>query len=469
MNFKKKGTAVGVLLASLASSLGGSVSASAAKSPSIFKKLGSYFGGARDRVKQAVGLAAAGGAAYLSNNYVYVKQVPTLKDSDGLINVPATARNMSQMYWSDPEKFADRLRATEFYKLYNSYKYGYVPLTSVFGVNKEQEDNFKKKLYKEMERRINLGEATAFIRRYVVGEGAADAVNTMALFIEQCIKKDSNKNPPVMLLAGKGGGGKSYLTEIANKYITGNDTVPDLSLTNKEAKDVNIDLHGVSPSYKDAAQKSVVIEALSNPNKRYQILRIDEMDKMKKQAVGSLLTPLQEGKTQNEYDKKIYDWTMPVVMTSNFEDHDFVSGWNRIRGKDKENLRNAYLEDVKRFGGEPLTSRIKFVAVYDEPLYEDKLVLVSMALDRTKSSEEVPNFYIKGGLKKEEKNKIYEKILDMIVKDKGKDSMREINDLTRLEAEKVLKKYYPYEVNFSGRKVELSLDSDGELIAELKS
>lgn len=92
-----------------------------------------------------------------------------------------------------------------------------------------------------------------------------------------------------------------------------------------------------------------------------------------------------------------------------------------------------------------------------------------MALDRTKNSKEIPNFHIKGGLKKEEKNKIYGKILGMIVKDKGKDSMREINDLARLEAEKVLKKYYPYEVNFSGRKVELSLDSDGELIAELKS
>ena len=467
MRFAKEGKAAGVLLASLVSGLGGSIYASAATSPSLFKRIGNYLSDTKNKVKVALYLAAAGGTVHLSKEYFYVKKVPTLKDSNGLIDVPGIARNMSQMYWADPEKFADRLRATEFYKLYNSYKYGYVPLTSVFGVNKKQEDNFKKKLYEEMERRINLGEPTNFMKRYVVGKGAADAVNTTTRFIEECVKY--KEKPPVMLLAGKGGGGKSYLTQIANKYLTGNDTVPDLSLTNKEPKDVNIDLHGVSPSYKDAAQKSVVIEALSNPNKRYQILRIDEMDKMKKQGVGSLLTPMQEGKTQNEYDKRIYNWTMPVVMTSNFEDHDFVSGWNRIRGKDKENLRNTYFEDVKRFGGEALTSRIQLVAVYDEPLYEDKLELVSMALDKTKSSKEVPNFYIKGGLEKEKKNKIYEKILDMILKDKGKDSMREINDLTRSKAEDVLKKCYPYETNFAGRKVELSLDSSGELVAELKS
>ena len=468
MRFAKEGKAAGVLLASLVSGLGGSVYASAVKSPSLLKRIGNYLSDTKNKVKVVVSLIAAGGTAYVSNKYVYVKEVPTLKDSDGLIDVPGTARNMSQMYWADPEKFADRLRSTDFYKLYNSYKYGYVPLTSVFGVNEKKKKDFESKLYKEMERRINLGEATAFVKRYVVGEGAADAVDTTALFIKECIK--DNKKPPVMMLAGKGGGGKSYLTEIANKYITGNDTVPDLSLTNKEAKDVNIDLHGVSPSYKDAAQKSVVIEALSNPNKRYQILRIDEMDKMQKKAVGSLLTPLQEGKTQNEYDKHIYDWTMPVVMTSNFEDHDFVSGWNRIRGKDKENLRNAYLEDVKRFGGDPLTSRIKLVAVYDEPLYEDKLELVSMALDRTKKSKEIPNFYIKGGLTKEEKNKIYGKVLDMIVKVKGNDSMREINNLaSSVATENVLKKCYPHEENYDGRKVELSLDSSGELVAELMS
>lgn len=467
MRFAKEGKAAGVLLASLVSGLGGSVYASAAKSPSLFKSIGNYLSDTKNKVKVALFFAATSSAVYLSNKNLYVKKVPTLKDSNGLIDVPGTARNMSQMYWADPGKFTDKLRSTEFYKLYNSYKYGYVPITSIFGVNEEQKKDFQSKLYREMERRINLGEPTNFMKRYVVGEGAADAVNTTTRFIKECIKY--NKKPPVMLLAGKGGGGKSYLTEIANKYLTGNDTVPDLSLANKEAKDVNIDLHGVSPSYKDSAQKSVVIEALSNPNKRYQLLRIDETDKMQKKAVGSLLTPLQEGKTQNEYDKHIYDWTMPVVMTANFDDHDFVSGWSRIRGKNKENLRDAYLEDVKKFGGDPLTSRIKLISVYDEPLYEDKLDLISIALDKTKKSKEIPNFYVNSGLSKKEKNKIYGKILDMIVRDKGKDSMREINDLTEIEVMEVLKKCYPYEMNFAGRKVELSLDSGGDLVAELKS
>ena len=488
MKLAKKCTAASVLLASLASSFSGAVSTSAMAKPkgkktSFFGKFGklvSNITGTKNSTRAALGgLAAVGGLGYLSNKYVYVEGVPRLTDSSGLVDVPGTARYMSQMYVSDPSKFADRLRSVEFYKMYNAYKYGFVPFKSMVGMGEKKEDEeYKRALHGEMEKRIRMREPSNFLRQHIVGEGASNAIETSNSFLFACINFDNRpgkgkgikgESVPVMALTGSGGQGKSFLTELLNKYMTGNDKVIDLNMVNKDVKDVNMDFHGIGPSYKDAAKSSAVLDALKNPNTCYQIIRIDEFDKIKKDAVGTLLQPFNDGVTLNDTDKYTYRITNPYVLTGNFEDHKFVSGWNRFwTGDDKKALNSYYTKDMGKFGGDPLTSRIRFVSSYGEPLYEDKLKLISVMLDKTKTSEKLPRFYVDNNLTKKEKYKIYATILDLIEKAKGgKDSMRDINNLTVDETTKIVQTYYPRVTTFSGRRVDLSLNNRGEVIATL--
>ena len=485
MKFARKYTAASVLLASLASSFSGTVSTSAnrvaprERRTSVFRRIRNLVTGAISRPRVAGGLAAVGGLGYLSNRYVHVDTVPRLTTGDGLVDVPATARYMSQMYVSDPSRFADRLRSVEFYKMYNAYKYGFVPFKSMVGIGgKKENEEYKRALHSELERRIRMHEPANLLKQHIVGEGAANAIETSNSFLFACVnfsnrpgkgKGIKGESVPLMALTGSGGQGKSYLTELLNKYMTGNDKVIDLNMVNKEAKDVNMDFHGIGPSYKDAAKSSAVLDALKDPNTCYQIIRIDEFDKIKKDAVGTFLQPFNDGVTLNDTDKKVYRITNPYVLTGNFDDHKFISGWNRLfYGDDKKALNDYYTEDMLKFGGEPLTSRIRFMASYGEPLYEDKLKLISMILDRTKKSETLPRFYVDNNLTKEEKNKIYARILELIAQAKGgKDSMREINNLTVDEATNILQSYYPYETHFAGRRVDLSLNARGEVVATL--
>lgn len=464
---KNRVVASSVLLASLASSFSGSLSASAAK-PFLLKRASNWLGDTKNKLKAAGAAAVLAASGYFSDKYVYVKKIPTIKDSEGLIDITTTARYASQMYWADPGKFSDRIKNEDFYKLYDAYKCGYIPFTSIFGVNEQQEKDFKKKLSSEMERRLNTGELTLYLKSKILGRSSDDFIKLAPLFVRACINYDpeTSNSVPVFFLGGESGEGKTYGTDLLTEYLSGNKAANRLPLVNAGKEQVDTMINGVTKSYK-GSDEPPVLYGFQLGNKMTTPVLCDEADKMDKKAIGSLLTPMQDKKATNRYDGSLYEIKTPVIMTGNFKKHEFKEGWNLLLNRGPDNMRTVLSEDLKEFGGEPLVGRMTYIAYYGAQLYEDKLNIVEMYLKKTQGKSNTPNFYIDSNLSIKEKSKLLGQILDKVQEQKGQDTTRDISNSACSIAEDILRKQHPYEGSYSGLKVQLSLDAAGNVVTTI--
>lgn len=471
---KEKTVASSVLLASLASSFSGSLSASAAN-PSIIERVKSYgrstkewLSDTKNKLKAAGAATAAAMVGGLSNKYVYVKKIPTIRDSEGLIDIASTARYASQMYWANPDEFEDRIRKEDFFKLYDAYKYGYIPFTSIFGVNEQQEKDFKKKLSFEMERRLNTGELTLYLKSKILGRSSDDFIKLAPYFVKACVKYDpeTSNSVPVFFLGGESGEGKTYGTDLLTEYLSGNKAANRLPLVNASKEQVDTMINGVTKSYK-GSDEPPVLYGFQLGNKFTTPVLCDEADKMDKKAVGSLLTPMQDKKATNRYDGSLYKIKAPFIMTGNFKKHEFKEGWNLLLNRGPDKMRTVLSEDLKEFGGEPLVGRMTYIAYYGAQLYEDKLNIVEMYLKKTQGKSNTPNFYIDSNLSRSDKSKLLGKILDEVMEQKGQDTTRDISNATCSIAENLLHAQHPYEGSYSGLKIQLSLDASGNIVTTI--
>lgn len=154
------------------------------------------------------------------------------------------------------------------------------------GIREEKEGkDFKSALHSEMEKRIRIREPANFLSQHITVDGGA--IDIFNLFLQDCI--EDKDGPSVM---GVGRKNSKNFTKLLNRYLTGNSDFVAFSLINKE-----------NNKHVDDKQKSVVAELLSNPNKKYQLLYVDDQKKWK--AVKSL--------AYNEYYK---NWKMPLIITN---------------------------------------------------------------------------------------------------------------------------------------------------------
>ena len=219
-----------------------------------------------------------------------------------------------------------------------------------------------------------------------------EAKNKILKVLKKKVLNLDNSNKPVsFLFAGKTGSGKTFISLLIAKEWFGNSMIridgsqfsSDISITN---------LLGSSPGYVGFDNHSTPFDEIRrNP---HSLLLSDEIEKMSKPVITTLLTILDEGYIVDNRGVRIDFNETLIVLTSNLGA--IASQYIKpgFGGGNKSDLETTTIDSIKKFLAPELFNRIDSVVVFNSLTKDDMYKILDIEIEKFKKKLKDKNISI---------------------------------------------------------------------------